>query len=100
MLKKTILALATIVISTHAFADDGRNHERPWHLFDNSNQPGRVVVYPGQAALIQVAPHVVYAPTPTPAPADYSQPTDYSQPADDSPPVFYSQPAQNARLRY
>src|SRR5258708_5852680 len=100
MLKKTILALAAAVISSQAFAHgpqnrDDRDGDRPWHLFE---QPGQVVVQPGQAALIQVAPRVVYAPTP--APADYSRPTDYSQPADDSPPVFYSQPAQNARLKY
>jgi len=73
---------------------DDRDGSRPWHLFE---QPGQVVVQPGQAALIQVAPQVVYAPAPR---VDDSQPADYSQPADDSPPVYYSQPAQNARLRY
>jgi hypothetical protein len=99
MLKKTILALAAAVITSQAFAHDlqnGRDGNRPWHLFEG---PGSVVVQPGQAAVIQVAPQVVYAPAPQPDYSNYSQPTGYSQ-DDCPPPVFISQPAQTARLRY
>jgi hypothetical protein len=92
---KTILVLTALILSANAFAHDDRDRDdRDFRR--EKLVPDPVIVLPGQAALIQVAPRVVYAPA---APVYDQQPDDYQPPADYEQPVFYSQPAQNASLK-
>src|SRR5438270_11140975 len=85
---KTML-LASALLSSSAFAYDQADRDaRLSRLVD-----APVIVQPGQAALIQYAPRVVYAPAPS------SDSSDQAPVVCEEPTVFISQPAQTAGLR-
>ena len=89
MLKRSLL-IAALAFSSSASAYDQADREA---------RLGRLVDQPGQAALIQYAPQIVYVPVPVPAPASTPAPVECEQPVVDEPTTIYVQPPQSAALR-
>jgi len=91
---KTML-LATALLSSSAFAYDQADRDaRLGRLVD-----APAVVQPGQAALIQYAPRVVYAPAPSSDSSDQAPVVCDATAPSDEPTAFISQPSQAAARR-
>jgi len=96
MLKTLLLALTAALSSSPALAYD--QADRDAYLGRLVERPGVVVVRPGQAALIQLAPRLVYAPARV-ADAGYQPPAECDAPARSEQATFISQPPQTSSLR-